>query len=66
MLANELQSALADNKRLSGLIPICSSCKKIRDDEGCWNKIEYYIEEHSEAEFTHGICPECANKIYPE
>jgi hypothetical protein len=66
MSANKLEDALVDCKRLSGLIPICSSCKKIRDDEGCWNKIESYIEKHSEAEFTHGICPECANKIFPE
>jgi len=50
---------------LQGLIPICASCKRIRDDKGYWNRVEIYIEEHSEAEFTHDICPECANKLYP-
>jgi len=48
------------------MLPICASCKKIRDDRGYWNKIEAYIEKHSEAEFSHGICPECARKLYPE
>ena len=62
----ELQDALAEVKTLSGLIPICSWCKKIRDDKGYWNRIESYIKEHSEAEFTHGICPQCAEKQYPE
>ncbi len=61
-----LQEALSKVKLLSGLIPICASCKKIRDDRGYWNQIEYYIREHSEAEFSHGICPECANRLYPE
>jgi PAS domain S-box-containing protein len=62
----ELQDALAQVRTLSGLIPICASCKKIRDDEGFWNQLEAYIQEHSEAEFTHSICPECAKKLYPE
>ena len=62
----ELQDALAKVKTLSGLLPICSSCKKIRDDEGYWNQLEAYIQEHSEAMFTHGICPECAKELYPE
>jgi ligand-binding sensor protein len=53
-------------KILSGLISICASCKKIRDDEGYWKQIESYIREHSEAEFSHGICPGCVKKIYPE
>jgi PAS domain S-box-containing protein len=53
-------------KRLRGMLPICSSCKKIKDDAGYWNQIEVYIREHSEAEFTHGICPECLKKLYPE
>ncbi len=61
----ELQDALANVKILSGLLPICSSCKKIRDDKGYWNQIESYIKEHSEAEFSHGICPDCAKKLYP-
>ncbi len=58
--------ALSKIKTLSGMLPICSSCKKIRDDEGYWTQIETYINEHSEAEFSHGLCPECASKIYPE
>jgi len=62
----ELQKALERVKTLSGMLPICASCKKIRDDRGYWNKIEAYIEKHSEAEFSHGICPECARKLYPE
>ena len=63
---NKLQDALAEVKRLSGLLPICSSCKKIRDDNGYWKQIESYIREHSEADFSHGICPECAKKLYPD
>jgi C4-dicarboxylate-specific signal transduction histidine kinase len=61
-----LQAALADVKKLSGLLPICASCKKIRDDRGYWNRIEAYIQNHSEAEFSHSICPECSRKLYPE
>ena len=64
-LIKELQQAVASIKTLSGLIPICASCKKIRDDQGYWNQLEAYISEHSSAEFSHGICPECAIKIYP-
>jgi len=56
--------AEAQVKILSGLLPICSSCKKIRDDRGYWNQIERYIHEHSEAEFSHGLCPECEAKLY--
>jgi len=62
----ELQDALAEVRTLSGLLPICSSCKKIRDDQGYWNQIEDYISSHSEATFSHGICPECAKKLYPQ
>jgi hypothetical protein len=65
-LIQELQEALGEIKQLSGLLPICASCKKIRDDKGYWNQIESYISKHSEAKFTHGICPECAKKLYPE
>ena len=61
-----LQNALANVKLLSGLIPICASCKMIRDDKGYWNQIESYIRDHSEAEFSHGICPDCAKKLYPD
>lgn len=61
----QLQKALAEVMQLSGLLPICASCKKIRDDKGYWNQIESYIRDHSEAEFSHGICPECMKKLYP-
>lgn len=61
-----LESALAEIKTLSGLFPICSHCKNIRDDSGYWNQIEEYIHDHSEAQFSHGICPECAQKHYPD
>ncbi len=56
----ELEAALAKVKTLSGMLPICASCKKIRDDQGYWTQIESYIRHHSEAEFSHGFCPECA------
>jgi AmiR/NasT family two-component response regulator len=62
----ELQDALYKVKTLSGLLPICCSCKKIRDDEGYWNQLEVYIRGHSEVEFSHGLCPECAKELYPE
>jgi two-component system sensor histidine kinase/response regulator len=65
-LIQELQSALDNVKTLQGLIPICANCKKIRDDKGYWNQVEEYIMEHSDATFTHGICPECAKKIFGE
>jgi len=61
----ELQNAAAKVRTLSGLLPICSSCKKIRDDKGYWNQIEAYIRDHSDAEFSHGLCPECTRKLYP-
>jgi PAS domain S-box-containing protein len=63
---DNLQDALAKVKTLSGLLPICANCKKIRDDKGYWNQIEAYIRDHSEADFSHSICPECAKKLYPE
>ena len=62
----KLRQALAEVKTLSGLLPICSHCKNVRDDKGYWNKIEAYIHDRSEAEFSHGICPECAKKHYPD
>ena len=65
-LIHELQEALANIKTLRGLLPICSHCKKIRDDKGYWNQIESYIRDHSGAEFTHGMCPECMKKLYPD
>ncbi len=60
------QDALANIKTLKGLMPICASCKRIRDDKGYWNQIESYIQQHSDAEFSHGLCPECALKMYPK
>jgi DNA-binding NtrC family response regulator len=63
-LIHELQEALAKVKTLSGMLPICASCKKIRDDKGYWNQIESYIRDHSEAEFSHSICPDCKKKLY--
>jgi len=65
-LINELETALSEVKTLSGLLPICSSCKRIRDDKGYWNQIESYIHEHSEAQFSHSICPDCVKKLYPD
>ena len=62
----DLKKALAQVKKLSGMLPICASCKKIRDDKGYWQQIEAYIRDHSEAQFSHGICPDCARKLYPE
>jgi PAS domain S-box-containing protein len=64
-LIQELQTALAEVKTLRGIIPICTQCKKIRDDDGYWQRVEQYIEERSDVLFTHGICGECAKKIYP-
>jgi two-component system sensor histidine kinase/response regulator len=64
-LIAQLRDALASVQTLSGLIPICASCKKIRDDQGFWQRVETYITEHSDAKFTHGLCPECARKFYP-
>jgi len=63
-LIHDLQDALSKIKRLRGLLPICASCKKIRDDKGYWNELEAYISEHSEAEITHGFCPDCMKKLY--
>lgn len=62
---SELEAALSEVKTLSGLIPICASCKKIRDDQGFWQQIETYIRERSDASFSHGICPDCLKKLYP-
>lgn len=62
----ELSDALKQVKKLGGLLPICASCKKIRNDKGYWQIVEEYISDHSEAEFSHGICPDCAAKLYPK
>jgi PleD family two-component response regulator len=65
-LLRQLREALAKIKTLRGLLPICASCKKIRDDQGYWNQIESYVMKHSEADFTHSICPGCVKTLYPE
>ncbi len=65
-IERELADARSKIKVLQGLIPICAECKKIRDDGGFWNQLEVYIKEHSEADFTHGYCPECAKKMLDE
>ena len=62
---NELEEALSRIKRLQGLLPICASCKKIRDDAGYWSQLEIYIGDRSEAEFSHSMCPECMKELYP-
>lgn len=65
-LTAELREALAKLKVLSGLLPICASCKNIRDEEGYWHRVEEYIRDHSEADFSHSVCPACACRLYPE
>ena len=65
-LIAELQAALANVKTLRGLIPICSSCKKVRDDQGYWTQLETYLAQHSDAEFSHGLCLDCLRKLYPD
>lgn len=60
-----LRQALEQIKTLRGILPICANCKKIRDDQGYWNQVEVYVRDHTEAEFSHGICPECIKKLYP-
>jgi PAS domain S-box-containing protein len=62
----KLQEALAKVSTLSGLLPMCANCKKIRDDQGYWQQVEVYIREHSEADFSHGLCPDCAKRLYPD
>ncbi len=61
-----LEEALARVSTLSGLLPICANCKKIRNDHGYWEQVEEYIETHTDAKFSHGVCPECARKLYPD
>jgi len=65
-LISELSQALTQVRTLSGLLPICSNCRRIRNDKGYWEQLEGYIQEHTDADFSHGICPECVEKIYPE
>lgn len=65
-LVLNLQQALNEVRTLRGFLPICSNCKKIRNDKGYWQAVEVYVQEHSDAQFSHGICPECLKKLYPE
>ncbi|MBC7260224.1 MAG: PAS domain S-box protein [Chloroflexi bacterium] len=65
-LIGELQKALSEVRTLSGLLPICASCKRIRDDQGYWRQVEEYVRDHTEVEFTHSICPDCMKRLYPE
>jgi predicted metal-dependent hydrolase len=65
-LNQHLQQALAEVKTLSGLLPICAHCKKIRDDNGYWNQIEAYMGKRADVQFTHGICPDCTRKFFPD
>ena len=65
-LIAQLEEALSKVKTLSGLLPICSGCNKIRDDKGYWSQVEGYIQEHTDAQFTHGLCPDCIRKYFPE
>jgi PAS domain S-box-containing protein len=65
-LIRRLETALAKVKTLRGLVPICASCKKVRDDQGFWHQVEVYVRDHSHAEFSHGICPDCARELYPD
>ena len=62
----ELQRALDQVKTLSGILPICSSCKMIRDDDGAWEAVDTYVLKHTDAQFSHGICPECLTRLYPD
>ena len=62
----KLEKALSKIKQLKGIVPICTSCKKIRNDSGYWQQVEEYVKEHTEAEFSHGICPGCQKKLYPD
>lgn len=62
---DELQMAMGEIKQLRGILPICASCKRIRDDKGYWHQVEVYIHEHTDAQFTHGLCPDCVKKLHP-
>jgi DNA-binding response OmpR family regulator len=64
--AEELRSALDQIKTLRGIVPICATCKKVRDDQGYWKQVEIYVRDHTEASFSHGVCPECMDKYYPD
>ncbi len=63
---DKLQGAMAEIKQLRGIIPICANCKKIRDEKGDWQQVEVYVRDHSQADFSHGLCPECITRLYPD
>jgi hypothetical protein len=65
-IIKDLQRALVEIKTLHGILPICASCKKIRDDEGAWHQMEEYIRAHTDAQFSHGLCADCAKRLYPQ
>ncbi len=65
-LIASLTKALEDVKTLRGIVPICASCKRVRDDKGYWSQVEAYVSRHTEAQFSHGVCPECAARLYPD
>ncbi len=65
-MIEQLNETLSRVKTLSGLLPICASCKKVRDDQGYWQKLETFVHEHSQAEFSHSICPDCMETLYPQ
>ena len=62
----ELKQALAEVRTLKGIVPICANCKNVRDDQGYWNRVESYLNEHTEADFTHAVCPDCMKRLYPQ
>ncbi len=62
----QMEDALEHVELLTGILPICASCKKIRDEDGSWQQVEVYVRDHSEAQFSHGICPDCMRKNYPD
>jgi hypothetical protein len=62
----KLSEAMANVRTLKGLVPICAACKQIRDDAGFWHQVESYVRDHTEAEFSHGLCPECAPRYFPK
>lgn len=66
ILITKLKNALAQVKQLNGLLPICSSCKNIRDDKGYWTQVEFYLTEHADVDFSHSICPDCMKELYPK
>ena len=63
---DELKQALAEVRTLKGIVPICANCKNVRDDQGYWNRVESYLNEHTEADFTHAVCPDCMKRLYPQ